>query len=440
MDHGDIGARIFVGGLDHSCDEMALEKSFQIFGDITQVLIMKDRETKRSRGFGFISFLEPASAEDAIRRMHGVEIMGRCVTVRKAEKQGSLPDRPRREGFRSVGNRGYNHDNEGKYGTVRGRGYETQRRQSTEAYQERQYGDARNRSSSSYVIPRREGFDTARLGYKSTYDDRRGNDFDNSNNAFYDSSSRSAGYREVLETTRSYDDPHRRSSSDAYMETRRDSNDAISRSYTSHGIKEGFDNVQYSTRWRSRSPMERYSSKHEESPVSNKRRRMPSGQSGYGGNFQRSPNEHHLGRQYSPSPVGGRGYSSQEMTGQDRQRGYHASTYRGSPHSSHGDRSYTTSSNRYGTSRKNRGVSPLKPKCHGNPGSFRSNSPIESNEYSSSRSQFSGSRTSRYAAGGELGVREKTGQRGNILDRPTVNDLNQRRMNDSPEANGKWVT
>lgn len=84
----DIEGRIFVGGLDHDCDESVLENSFKMFGEITQVLLIRNRDTGLSRGFAFISFKDSSSADDAIRRMHGVEVMGRCVTVKRAERQG----------------------------------------------------------------------------------------------------------------------------------------------------------------------------------------------------------------------------------------------------------------------------------------------------------------------------------------------------------------
>lgn len=106
MDRGDISSRIFVGGLDHSVSESDLEKEFQMFGEITGVVVLRDKETGRSRGFAFISFEDPTSSEKAISRMHGVEIKGRCVSVRHAEKEkGSSEDRPPRGRMRGGGYR-----------------------------------------------------------------------------------------------------------------------------------------------------------------------------------------------------------------------------------------------------------------------------------------------------------------------------------------------
>lgn len=103
----DLSSRIFVGGLDHGVNEADLEKAFKIFGTITNVVVLRDKETGHSRGFAFVSYIDSQSSEDAIRRMHGVEIKGRCVTVRHAEKAKYFDDRPRRGGIRGGGRGGF---------------------------------------------------------------------------------------------------------------------------------------------------------------------------------------------------------------------------------------------------------------------------------------------------------------------------------------------
>lgn len=104
MSRPDLNSRIFVGGLDHSVDEGDLKKAFQIFGDVTNIMVLRDKETGRSRGFAFVSFKDSRSSEDAIRRMHGVEIRGRCVSVRHAEKEKTFDGPPRRPGRGRGGN------------------------------------------------------------------------------------------------------------------------------------------------------------------------------------------------------------------------------------------------------------------------------------------------------------------------------------------------
>ncbi|KAI5138907.1 Rna-Binding Protein 3 [Manis pentadactyla] len=72
---------LFVGGLNFNTDEQALENHFSSFGPITEVVVVKDRETQRSWGFGFITFTNPEHASDAIRAMNGESLDGRQIHV-----------------------------------------------------------------------------------------------------------------------------------------------------------------------------------------------------------------------------------------------------------------------------------------------------------------------------------------------------------------------
>ncbi|XP_012370690.1 RNA-binding protein 3 [Octodon degus] len=63
--------KLFVGGLNFNTDEQALEDHFSSFGPISEVVVVKDRETQRSRGFGFITFTNPEHASDAMRYGYG---------------------------------------------------------------------------------------------------------------------------------------------------------------------------------------------------------------------------------------------------------------------------------------------------------------------------------------------------------------------------------
>ncbi|OWJ99554.1 RBM3, partial [Cervus elaphus hippelaphus] len=63
--------KLFVGGLNFNTDERALEDHFSSFGPISEVVVVKDRETQRSRGFGFITFTNPEHASNAMRAMNG---------------------------------------------------------------------------------------------------------------------------------------------------------------------------------------------------------------------------------------------------------------------------------------------------------------------------------------------------------------------------------
>uniref|UniRef100_A0A8D2GAK6 RRM domain-containing protein n=1 Tax=Theropithecus gelada TaxID=9565 RepID=A0A8D2GAK6_THEGE len=71
--------KLFVGGLNFNTDEQALEDHFSSFGPISEVVVVKDRETQRSRGFGFITFTNPEHASVAMRAMNGESLDGRQI-------------------------------------------------------------------------------------------------------------------------------------------------------------------------------------------------------------------------------------------------------------------------------------------------------------------------------------------------------------------------
>uniref|UniRef100_A0A8C0KZ39 RNA-binding protein 3 n=2 Tax=Canis lupus TaxID=9612 RepID=A0A8C0KZ39_CANLU len=73
--------KLFVGGLNFITNEQALEDHFSSFGPISEVVVVKDRETQRSRGFGFITFSNPEYASDTMRAMNGESLDGRQICV-----------------------------------------------------------------------------------------------------------------------------------------------------------------------------------------------------------------------------------------------------------------------------------------------------------------------------------------------------------------------
>ncbi len=77
--------KIFVGGLSWGTDDQALRAAFEQFGQIEDAKVMTDRETGRSRGFGFVTFSDAANAEKAIRSMDGSQLDGRPLTVNLAK-------------------------------------------------------------------------------------------------------------------------------------------------------------------------------------------------------------------------------------------------------------------------------------------------------------------------------------------------------------------
>ncbi|XP_007896441.2 cold-inducible RNA-binding protein B-like [Callorhinchus milii] len=81
--------KLFVGGLSFSTDEQSLEEVFSEYGQISEVRVIKDRDTQHSRGFGFITFENPDDAKDALLAMNGKSIDGRQIRVDQAEKKSS---------------------------------------------------------------------------------------------------------------------------------------------------------------------------------------------------------------------------------------------------------------------------------------------------------------------------------------------------------------
>ncbi|HZO12091.1 MAG TPA: RNA-binding protein [Polyangiaceae bacterium] len=79
--------RVFVGGLSWDTDEASLRRAFDVFGELTDAKIVTDRETGRSRGFGFISFADETAAANAIAKMDGTELDGRAIRVNLAHER-----------------------------------------------------------------------------------------------------------------------------------------------------------------------------------------------------------------------------------------------------------------------------------------------------------------------------------------------------------------
>ncbi|OAY81431.1 Glycine-rich RNA-binding protein GRP1A [Ananas comosus] len=84
----EVEFRCFVGGLAWATDSHTLEEAFRPFGEILESKIINDRETGRSRGFGFVTFANEQSMRDAIEGMNGKSLDGRSITVNEAQSRG----------------------------------------------------------------------------------------------------------------------------------------------------------------------------------------------------------------------------------------------------------------------------------------------------------------------------------------------------------------
>lgn len=76
---------IFVGNLSYKMQEQELEALFQEHGDVQSAKIVMDRETGRSRGFGFVEMADAAAAQSAINALNGQEHQGRAIVVNEAK-------------------------------------------------------------------------------------------------------------------------------------------------------------------------------------------------------------------------------------------------------------------------------------------------------------------------------------------------------------------
>jgi cold-inducible RNA-binding protein len=99
-----MGKKLFVGNLSYSLDETQLGEIFGEFGTVESVAIVNDRETGRSRGFGFVEMANDAEAQAAIDALNGAERGGRAMTVNEARPRD---DRPRRPGGGGGGGGGF---------------------------------------------------------------------------------------------------------------------------------------------------------------------------------------------------------------------------------------------------------------------------------------------------------------------------------------------
>jgi RNA recognition motif-containing protein len=81
--------KLFVGGLPFSVDDQELQEMFEAYGTVASAKIIMDRETGKSRGFGFVEFPTDSDGEAAIKALNGGSLEGRTLTVKLAE------DKPR---------------------------------------------------------------------------------------------------------------------------------------------------------------------------------------------------------------------------------------------------------------------------------------------------------------------------------------------------------
>ena len=79
--------KIFVAGLPYDLDDAELEEIFEKFGPVVSAKVALDKETGKSKGFGFVEMATAEDAQKAIQALNGHEFMGRPLTVNEAREQ-----------------------------------------------------------------------------------------------------------------------------------------------------------------------------------------------------------------------------------------------------------------------------------------------------------------------------------------------------------------
>ena len=79
--------KLYVGGLSYSTTTQSLQSLFEHVGDVATVNIITDRETGRSKGFGFVEMADEVGAQAAIDKYNGQDLDGRRITVNEAKPQ-----------------------------------------------------------------------------------------------------------------------------------------------------------------------------------------------------------------------------------------------------------------------------------------------------------------------------------------------------------------
>ena len=84
-----MGKKLYVGNLAYSVTSESLEQMFLEFGAVTSAQVIQDRETGRSKGFGFVEMQSDDAAQRAINGMHEKQFDGRSLTVNEAKPRES---------------------------------------------------------------------------------------------------------------------------------------------------------------------------------------------------------------------------------------------------------------------------------------------------------------------------------------------------------------
>jgi cold-inducible RNA-binding protein len=80
-------SKLYVGNLSFDTTDQELEQSFSEYGEVSSATVVKDRDTNRSKGFGFVEFAQSDDAKKAMEAMNGKDLNGRALKVDEARPQ-----------------------------------------------------------------------------------------------------------------------------------------------------------------------------------------------------------------------------------------------------------------------------------------------------------------------------------------------------------------
>src|SRR6186713_2276197 len=99
--------KIFVAGLPYDLDDAELEEIFEKFGKVVSAKVAIDRETGKSKGFGFVEMLNDAEAKDAIESLNDISLGKKPLVVKAADERGGSGGSGGGGGYQGGGGGGY---------------------------------------------------------------------------------------------------------------------------------------------------------------------------------------------------------------------------------------------------------------------------------------------------------------------------------------------
>ena len=106
---------LFIGSLAYATTDDSLKAFFEEIGEVTSARVVTDRETGRSRGFGFVEFADEANNQKAVDQLNGKELDGREINVSLARPKEDRPRRDDNGGGRSFGGNGGGNNGGGSF-------------------------------------------------------------------------------------------------------------------------------------------------------------------------------------------------------------------------------------------------------------------------------------------------------------------------------------